>query len=159
MLITVRHISRTRQGKTRSVGDEMMTTPPDYDFEAAFATAFFVAAARSHDASSVSPLIGRTIEGGVPDHCAQTFVSHADKRLFHDFCEHLQLPPDAAASGIALRTAYVDELLMKAYADGTRQFVGLASGLDARPWRLPLDGLEGETTVYEVDCPSGVRFK
>ena len=131
----------------------------DYDFEASFPTAVIVAAARGHDASSASPLIGRTVEGGTPDECANVFVDEGGRALFRDFCSAFKLPPDKAAEGIAVRTSYIDELYVKAYREGTRQFVGVASGMDARPWRLPLNVSDGETTVYELDCPSGVRFK
>lgn len=142
----------TENAKTPSLPEDV-----DYEFEAAFPTAVFVAAARGHDAASASPLIGRTIEGGHPDVCAKIFVDAAGTQLFHDFCAFFKLPPDSAAEGIATRTAYIDELLMKAYRVGTRQFVSLGAGLDARPWRLPLE--DGATSVYEVDCPLGVRFK
>jgi hypothetical protein len=136
-----------------------------YDFEAAFPTAVFVAAARGHDAKSATPLIGRTVDGGVPDHCANVFVNEEGVQLFHDFCEFFGLPPDTAAEGIATRTAYIDELFMTAHRDGIRQFVSVGSGLDARPWRLPLNehagaGAGGATSVvFELDCPEAIRFK
>ena len=117
----------------------------------------FVAAARGHDAASASPLIGRTVPGATPDRCANAFVGAEGVRLFHDFCGCFGLPPDKAAEGIAVRTAYLDELLMRAYAD-VRGSSASPAGFDARPWRLPLDVRRG-TTVYEGDRPLGVRFK
>lgn len=40
---------------------------------------------------------------------------------------------------------------------GIKQFVILATGLDARPFRLPR--LDSSVTVYEVDVPSALRYR
>lgn len=60
------------------------------------------------------------------------------------------------ADGIAARTKYFDDFFADAAASGIRQVVILASGLDARAYRLrwPAD-----TTVYELDQPQVVEFK
>ncbi|MCB0948811.1 MAG: class I SAM-dependent methyltransferase [Mycobacterium sp.] len=67
--------------------------------------------------------------------------------------------PDRAQSMIdamAVRTKYFDDYLMAATATGIRQVVILASGLDARAYRLPWpDG----TVVYEIDQPDVIAFK
>ena len=55
--------------------------------------------------------------------------------------------PGARTSAIA-RTLYIDELVRRATAAGTRQLVILGAGYDCRAHRLP--ELAG-TTVYEVD--------
>ncbi len=64
--------------------------------------------------------------------------------------------PIRAAEGMAVRTRHFDRLFLDAAADGVRQAVILAAGLDARAYRLPWpDG----TTVYEVDQPDVITFK
>ena len=61
-----------------------------------------------------------------------------------------------AAQGMAVRTRHFDRLFTDAAADGVRQAVILAAGLDARAYRLPWpDG----TTVFEVDQPEVIDFK
>jgi methyltransferase (TIGR00027 family) len=62
----------------------------------------------------------------------------------------------AISDGMGLRTKYFDDYLLDATAAGVRQVVILASGLDARAYRLPWpDG----TTVYEIDQPQVIEFK
>ncbi len=57
---------------------------------------------------------------------------------------------------MAVRTKFFDDYLMAATATGVRQAVILASGLDARAYRLPWpDG----TVVYEIDQPDVIAFK
>lgn len=57
---------------------------------------------------------------------------------------------------MAVRTRYFDDFFLEATNSGIRQAVILASGLDARSYRLPWpDG----TTVYEIDQPSVIEFK
>jgi len=57
---------------------------------------------------------------------------------------------------MAVRTKFFDDHLMAATATGIRQAVILASGLDARAYRLPWpDG----TVVYEIDQPDVIAFK
>ncbi|CKH24936.1 class I SAM-dependent methyltransferase [Mycolicibacterium smegmatis] len=57
---------------------------------------------------------------------------------------------------IAVRTRYFDELFIAAGADGVRQAVILASGLDTRAYRL--DWPAG-TVLFEVDQPQVIEFK
>jgi methyltransferase (TIGR00027 family) len=62
----------------------------------------------------------------------------------------------AIIDGMGLRTKYFDDYLLNAVRGGVRQVVILASGLDARAYRLPWpDG----TTVYEIDQPQVIEFK
>jgi len=62
----------------------------------------------------------------------------------------------AMVDGMAVRTKYFDEYFINATATGVRQAVILASGLDARAYRLPWpDG----TVVYELDQPQVIEFK
>jgi methyltransferase (TIGR00027 family) len=57
---------------------------------------------------------------------------------------------------IILRTRYFDDYLERVAADGVRQFVLLAAGLDTRAYRLNWpDG----TTLYEVDQPGVMAYK
>jgi methyltransferase (TIGR00027 family) len=57
---------------------------------------------------------------------------------------------------MATRTAFFDEFFLGAADSGVRQVVILASGLDARSWRLPWP--QG-TVVYELDQPKVLDFK
>jgi methyltransferase (TIGR00027 family) len=59
-------------------------------------------------------------------------------------------------AAMAARTRYFDEFFAAAARDGIRQAVILASGLDARAYRL--DWPAG-MTVYEIDQPEVIEFK
>ena len=60
------------------------------------------------------------------------------------------------AEGMAVRTRHFDRLFTDAADAGVRQAVILASGLDARAYRLPwADG----TVVYELDQPTVIEYK
>jgi methyltransferase (TIGR00027 family) len=62
----------------------------------------------------------------------------------------------AIIDGMGLRTKYFDDYLLAAVASGIRQVVILASGLDARAYRL---GWPADTVVYEIDQPQVIEFK
>ncbi|SOX52510.1 class I SAM-dependent methyltransferase [Mycobacterium ahvazicum] len=57
---------------------------------------------------------------------------------------------------LAARTRYIDAFFADAAAAGIRQVVILASGLDARGYRLPW---APGTTVFEIDQPEVIEFK
>ncbi|WP_407558082.1 class I SAM-dependent methyltransferase [Mycobacterium paraintracellulare] len=57
---------------------------------------------------------------------------------------------------MAARTRYIDAFFAEAGAAGIHQVVLLASGLDARAYRLPWPA---GTTVYEIDQPQVLEFK
>ncbi|WP_422749432.1 class I SAM-dependent methyltransferase [Mycobacterium sp. WMMD1722] len=57
---------------------------------------------------------------------------------------------------MALRTRFFDEYFVTATGGGIRQAVILASGLDARAYRLPWPA---DTVVYEIDQPAVIEFK
>ncbi|WP_025737517.1 class I SAM-dependent methyltransferase [Mycobacterium genavense] len=60
------------------------------------------------------------------------------------------------ADMMGIRTRFFDDFFVTAAAAGVRQAVILASGLDARAYRLPWpDG----TTVYEIDQARVIEFK
>src|ERR1700751_2279683 len=62
----------------------------------------------------------------------------------------------AMIDGMAVRTKYFDDYFIDATGAGVRQAGILASGLDARAYRLPWPA---ETVVYELDQPQGIEFK
>jgi methyltransferase (TIGR00027 family) len=57
---------------------------------------------------------------------------------------------------MGLRTRFFDDFFVEATKSGIRQAVILASGLDARGYRLPWPA---GTTVYEIDQPTVLEFK
>jgi len=63
--------------------------------------------------------------------------------------EHM---PDAMAA----RTRYFDSFFLDATQAGIRQAVILASGLDARAYRL---AWPADMTVFEIDQPPVIEFK
>jgi methyltransferase (TIGR00027 family) len=62
----------------------------------------------------------------------------------------------AMIDGMAVRTKYFDDYFINATGGGVRQAVILASGLDARAYRLPWPA---GTVVYELDQPQVIEFK
>jgi methyltransferase (TIGR00027 family) len=62
----------------------------------------------------------------------------------------------AMIDGMAVRTKYFDDYFIDATNNGVRQAVILASGLDARAYRLPWPA---GTVVYELDQPQVIDFK
>jgi methyltransferase (TIGR00027 family) len=57
---------------------------------------------------------------------------------------------------MGVRTRFFDDFFIDATNGGIRQAVILASGLDARAYRLPWPA---GTTVYEIDQPAVIEFK
>src|ERR1700758_2716321 len=62
----------------------------------------------------------------------------------------------AMIDGMAVRTKNFDDYFVDATGAGVRQAVILASGLDARAYRLPWPP---GTVVYEIDQPQVIEFK
>ncbi|WP_099021048.1 SAM-dependent methyltransferase [Mycolicibacterium palauense] len=54
------------------------------------------------------------------------------------------------------RTRYFDDMFARATADGVRQIVILAAGLDSRAYRLPWPD---DTVIFELDQPQVLDFK
>src|SRR5882762_6484941 len=122
------------------------------------ATATMVAAARAVATRTADPLI------------TDPFAEPLVRAVGIDFFARLasgELDPagseDAPVLGVqrmtdvmAVRTRYFDEFFAQGATAGIRQAVILASGLDARAYRLrwPM-----ETTVYEIDQPQVTQFK
>ncbi len=124
------------------------------------ATALGVAAARAAETESANPLIN--------DPFARVFVDAAGQGMWSIYsspallAKAAELEPDVHSriqlmvDFMATRTAFFDEFFLGAADAGVRQVVILASGLDARTWRLPWpDG----TVVYELDQPKVLEFK
>ena len=67
-----------------------------------------------------------------------------------------EFDPHRMARGMACRTRFYDHFFLEATKSGIGQVVILASGLDARAYRLPWPA---DTVVYEVDMPEVIEFK
>ena len=67
-----------------------------------------------------------------------------------------EFDPQRMAQGMACRTRFYDGFFLEAARSGIDQVVILASGLDARAYRLPWPA---GTLVYEVDMPEVIEFK
>ena len=125
------------------------------------ATATMVAAARAMASKADQPLIN--------DPYAEPLVRAVGLDLFARLAAgdldpaELEDDSDGAPAGVqrmtdnmAVRTKFFDEFFLDATNAGIRQAVILASGLDARAYRLPWpDGTAG----YEIDQPQVIEFK
>jgi methyltransferase (TIGR00027 family) len=136
----------------------------DYDSwditEGVGATALGVAAGRAAETLREHPLIR--------DPYAELFLGAAGDGLWSLYlrddlpAELTEVDPrfnertQAMMGYTASRTLFFDEFFLKAAADGVKQAVILAAGLDARAWRL--DWPAG-CVVYEVDQPKVLAFK
>lgn len=125
------------------------------------ATATMVAAARAMATKAERPLIH--------DPFAEPLVQAVGVDLFARLVSgeltvaDLDDDGDASSAGMrrmtdnmAVRTKFFDEFFINATRAGIRQAVILASGLDARAYRLPWPA---GTTVYEIDQPQVIDFK
>jgi methyltransferase (TIGR00027 family) len=103
-------------------------------------------------------------EGLIDDRYAEPLVRAVDVDFFNRALDgeidwqdvDPRFDPRRAAEGMAVRTRHFDRLFTDAAAAGVRQAVILASGLDARAYRLPWP--KG-TTVFEIDQPDVIEFK
>jgi methyltransferase (TIGR00027 family) len=129
--------------------------------ESVGATALGVAAGRAAETDSDNPLIR--------DPYARMFLDVVGDRIPNLYARVDDIPPElveldprigermeAMRGYIASRTLFFDEFFLAAAADGIRQSVILAAGLDARAWRLdwPTDHV-----LYELDQPKVLDFK
>lgn len=128
--------------------------------ESVGATALGVAGGRAAETNSADPLIN--------DPYAQLFLEAAGDGIWKIYLNE-ELPAELAEvdprfkermqammSYMGSRTKIFDEFFLAAAADGIRQAVILAAGLDARAWRLAWP--EG-SVVYEIDQPKVLAFK
>ena len=125
------------------------------------ATATMVAAARAVASKADRPLIS--------DPYAEPLVRAVGLDLFTRLATgeltpaDLEDDSDGSPAGVqrmtdnmAVRTKFFDEFFIDATNAGIRQAVILASGLDARAYRLTWPA---GTTVYEIDQPQVIEFK
>jgi methyltransferase (TIGR00027 family) len=119
------------------------------------ATATMVAAARALASLEPEPLIN------------DPFAADLVRAVGVDFFTRLvdgEIPlaamegdgPRVMVDVMAVRTRFFDDFFVGAGKAGIRQAVILASGLDARPYRLPWP--QG-SAVYEIDQPKVIEFK
>ena len=93
--------------------------------------------------------------GLIDDRLAEPLVRAVGMQHFLDIVDG-KSQVEFMADGMAVRTKYFDAFLAEATAAGIRQVVILATGLDARAYRLPWpDG----TVVYEIDQAGVLDFK
>ncbi|WP_297732581.1 class I SAM-dependent methyltransferase [Mycobacterium sp.] len=82
------------------------------------------------------------------------FIRIIDGEL--DFEDDALFNRKARREQITVRTRFFDDFFTGTTADGVRQAVILASGLDTRAYRLPWPA---GTVVYEIDQPQVIAFK
>ncbi len=123
------------------------------------ATATMVAAGRARATRADNPLI--------EDRFAEPLVRSVGIDFFTRWASGELDPVDVDVPGApwgmqrmtdiqAARTRYIDAFFADATDAGIRQVVILASGLDARAYRLPW---AAGTTVFEIDQPQVIDFK
>jgi len=120
------------------------------------ATATGVAAARALASRGPTPLIEDPFaEPLVKAVGAEVFTKMLNGEVDFEQADP-SFNPRQMAERIAVRTRYFDNFFTAATDSGIRQAVILASGLDARGYRLPWPS---GTSVYEIDQPQVIEFK
>src|ERR1700752_4839960 len=120
------------------------------------ATATMVAAARAAASRRPNPVIN--------DPFAEPLVRAVGLNFFTKVASgELEFVDVEGGAGVprmvetfAARARFYDDYFAEATAAGVRQVVIVASGLDARPYRL---SWPAGTTVYEIDQPEVIEFK
>lgn len=128
------------------------------------ATATMVAAARAMASRAERPLIDdpfaeplvRAVGVDLLSRLAGGDLDPAELNDVHDGAAGSAGAMSRMTDGMAVRTRFFDEFFLAATAAGIGQAVILASGLDARAYRLPWPA---GTVVYEVDQPRVIEFK
>src|SRR6478609_6051819 len=123
------------------------------------ATATMVAAARAMATTAENPLIDDPFADPLVRAVGVDFFT----RLVTGELRPEDLDTDRESVGMhrmtdnmAVRTKFFDDFFLAATGGGNRQAVILASGLDARAYRL---AWPAGTTVYEIDQPEVIEFK
>lgn len=123
------------------------------------ATALGVAAYRAAETVQENPLVRDELATllidavGLP---GWQRLARADTSWLDDSDDHGRRALAASRDFVAVRTLYFDRFFEVAVAAGIHQFVIMASGLDARAYRL--DCLRG-ALVFELDQPEVLEFK
>ncbi|HEY2503561.1 MAG TPA: class I SAM-dependent methyltransferase [Mycobacterium sp.] len=128
------------------------------------ATATMVAAARAVASRAERPLINdpfaeplvRAVGVELLTRLATGEVNANDLNDVHDGATGSAGAMSRMADNMAVRTKFFDEFFLDATNAGIKQAVILASGLDARAYRLQWPA---GTVVYEVDQPQVIEFK
>jgi methyltransferase (TIGR00027 family) len=128
------------------------------------ATATMVAAARAVATRADRPLIDdpfaeplvRAVGVDLLTRLATGEVNANDLNDVHDGATGSAGAMSRMADNMAVRTKFFDEFFLDATNAGIKQAVILASGLDARAYRLQWPA---GTVVYEVDQPQVIEFK
>jgi methyltransferase (TIGR00027 family) len=124
--------------------------------ESVGATALTVAAARAAETEGARPLFRDPFARVFLDAAGEGMWSLFDRSAAAGVDPELGERMQALQDFVAARTAYIDDFFAAAADAGILQVVILASGLDARAWRLAWpDG----TRVYELDQPKVLDFK
>ncbi|MEY8017996.1 class I SAM-dependent methyltransferase [Mycobacterium servetii] len=128
------------------------------------ATATMVAAARAMATRADNPLIDdpfaeplvRAVGVDLLARLASGELDPGELNDVHDGATGSVGAMSRMADNMAVRTKFFDEFFLTATGAGIRQVVILASGLDARAYRL---AWPAGTVVYEVDQPQVIEFK
>lgn len=123
------------------------------------ATATMVAATRARASRGPDPVIDDSFaEPLVRAVGVEFFARLASGELTADDLGAGDAPTDINrfTNGMAARTRFFDDFFTDAIAAGIRQAVILASGLDARAWRLDWPA---DMVVFEIDQPEVIAFK
>ncbi|SPM28825.1 class I SAM-dependent methyltransferase [Mycobacterium terramassiliense] len=119
------------------------------------ATATMVAASRAVASQGPDPLLDDPFADPLVRAVGlEPFIRIIDGEL--DFEDDALFNRKARAQQITVRTRFFDDFFTGAAADGIRQAVILASGLDTRAYRLRWPA---GTVVYEIDQPQVLAFK
>jgi methyltransferase (TIGR00027 family) len=90
------------------------------------------------------------------DHFAEPLVKAVGIDFFDRLVDDPALNQRKTAEGVAVRTRFFDNFFTDATGAGLRQAVILASGLDARAYRL---AWPPGTALFEIDQPQVIEFK
>jgi methyltransferase (TIGR00027 family) len=120
------------------------------------ATATGVAASRALASLGPNPLIEDSFAEPLVRAVGVDYFTKLARGQIEPDADGVRLDPKRLADGMAIRTKYFDDFFTSATDSGVRQAVILASGLDARPYRLRWPS---GTTIFEVDQPQVIEFK
>jgi methyltransferase (TIGR00027 family) len=147
-------VSSSLPPSLRTAGDSWAIT------ELVGATALGVAAARAAESAGADPLIRDTFAQTLVSSAGQAWARLADPELsWLDDDPHGKRVHQLGIDYQAVRTHFFDDYFRTATessADGIRQVVILAAGLDSRAYRLQW---AAGTTVYEIDQPKVLEYK